>query len=92
MELKKYLRSRMEEPESVPAVAPKRESVLPSSGDSQQAHEMQQFKTMDYRSGLGFFHSCPELTPGGLTGRKTQLWSNWFLCWTAGQWTEFFQS
>ena len=54
MELKKYLRSRMEEPESVPAVAPKRESVLPSSGDSQQAHEMQQFKTMDYRSGLVF--------------------------------------
>ena len=76
VELKKYLRSRMEEPESVPAVAPKRESVLPSSGDSQQAHEMQQFKTMDYRSRLFLFHSCPELTLSGLTGHKTQLLSN----------------
>lgn len=50
MELKKFLRSRIEEPDAVLTQAPAaRESVLPTShGDTHQAHEMQQFKAMDF--------------------------------------------
>ncbi|XP_076463206.1 leucine-rich repeat-containing protein 40-like [Babylonia areolata] len=61
VELKKYLRSRIEEPDSAPAVAAaaSKTSVLPSgTGDTQQAHEMQQFKNMDYSG-----HKATEVPP-----------------------------
>ncbi|KAK7099984.1 leucine-rich repeat-containing protein 40-like [Littorina saxatilis] len=50
VELKKYLRSRMEEPESAPTTVAtnKKESVLPAAGDTQQNHDMHQFKAMDF--------------------------------------------
>lgn len=50
MELKKYLCSRMEEPENTPAAAvPSKPSVLPTgTGDTQQMHEMRQFNNMDF--------------------------------------------
>ena len=75
VELKKYLRSRMEEPETAQAVAPKKESVLPTcAGDSHQAHEMQQSKTMDYRS---------EVVLSVLFWTTGQNWYNFILCWRA---------
>ncbi|KAL8607179.1 hypothetical protein ACOMHN_009573 [Nucella lapillus] len=50
-ELKKYLRSRLEEPALAPAAGavPSKPSVLPSStGDAQHAHDMHQFKNLDF--------------------------------------------
>jgi hypothetical protein len=39
----------MDEPQEAAPVG-KKESVLPSNPDTQQQHEMQQFKTLDFRS------------------------------------------